>query len=128
LVDQQLVKFGENTARVADNLKENPPTTEINALLNKAKRQSSDAPKQPLRDRQIPHWQTILEMAAKLGDKTEFGYLGVDIVLDQQKGPLLLEITLVPEFQFKLPIEKGLFPDLKQLIVLCPNSQEFKKK
>ncbi len=34
-------------------------------------------------DRQIPHWQTILEMAAKLGDKTESGYLGVDIVLDR---------------------------------------------
>ncbi|MBD1831635.1 UUP1 family membrane protein [Cyanobacteria bacterium FACHB-472] len=42
LVDQELVRFGENTARVADNLKENPPTTEINALLNEAKRQSTD--------------------------------------------------------------------------------------
>lgn len=52
LVDQQLVRFGENTARVEDNLKENPPTTEINALLNEAKRQSSDAPKEPLRERQ----------------------------------------------------------------------------
>ncbi|MBW4569305.1 MAG: inactive transglutaminase family protein [Tolypothrix carrinoi HA7290-LM1] len=42
LVDRQLVRFGENTARVEDNLKENPPTTEINALLNEAKRQSID--------------------------------------------------------------------------------------
>lgn len=42
LVDQELVKFGENTARVQDNLNENLPTAEINALLNKAKQQSSD--------------------------------------------------------------------------------------
>ncbi len=42
LVDQELVKFGENTARVADNLKENLPTAEIKALLDKAKQQSSD--------------------------------------------------------------------------------------
>jgi hypothetical protein len=42
LVDQELVRFGENTARVEDNLKENLPTAEINALLNKAKQQSSD--------------------------------------------------------------------------------------
>ncbi len=42
LVDQQLVRFGENTARVQDNLKENLPTAEINALLNEAKKQSSD--------------------------------------------------------------------------------------
>lgn len=34
-----------------------------------------------LSDRQIPHWQTRLEMAAKLSDETDFGYLGVDIVL-----------------------------------------------
>ncbi len=42
LVDQELVKFGENTARVQDNLKENLPTAEINALLNEAKNKSSD--------------------------------------------------------------------------------------
>ncbi len=40
LVDRQLVKFGENTARVRDNLKENLPTAEINALLDEAKKQS----------------------------------------------------------------------------------------
>lgn len=42
LVDQEFVKFGQNTARVEDNLKENLPTAEINALLNEAKKQSSD--------------------------------------------------------------------------------------
>lgn len=51
LIDKQLVKFGENTARVRDNLKENPPTAEIKALLNEAKKQSSDAAKEPLSDR-----------------------------------------------------------------------------
>lgn len=42
LVDKELVKFGENTERVQDNLEENLPTAEINALLNEAKKQSSD--------------------------------------------------------------------------------------
>lgn len=42
LVDKQLVSFGENTARVKDNLEENLPTAEINALLNEAKKLSSD--------------------------------------------------------------------------------------
>jgi len=37
LVDKQLVRFGENTARVQDNLQENPPTAEINSLLKEAK-------------------------------------------------------------------------------------------
>ena len=38
-----------------------------------------------LANRQVPHWQNIIEMAAKLGEKTDFGYLGVDVVLDCQK-------------------------------------------
>jgi len=42
LINQELVKFGENTARVEDNLQENLPTAEIKALLNIARKQSSD--------------------------------------------------------------------------------------
>ncbi|MEM9924542.1 MAG: sugar-transfer associated ATP-grasp domain-containing protein [Cyanobacteria bacterium P01_D01_bin.50] len=37
-------------------------------------------------DRQISCWDTILDMAAKLWEKTEFGYLGIDVVLDKEKG------------------------------------------
>jgi ABC-type oligopeptide transport system substrate-binding subunit len=42
LVDKELVRFGENTTRVQDNLEENLPTAEIKALLKEAKAQSSD--------------------------------------------------------------------------------------
>ncbi|KAB8335922.1 alpha-L-glutamate ligase-like protein [Scytonema tolypothrichoides VB-61278] len=69
----------------------------------------------PLCDRQIPHWQTILNMAAKLGDKTEFGYLGVDIVLDQQKGPLLLEINARPGLAIQIANQQGLIGRLKAI-------------
>ena len=65
-----------------------------------------------MRDRQIPHWQTILEMSALLGDKTEFGYLGVDIVLDQEKGPLLLEINARPGISIQIANQAGLLPRL----------------
>ncbi len=69
----------------------------------------------PLCDRQIPHWQTLLEMAAKLGDKTEFGYLGVDIVLDQEKGPLLLEINARPGLSIQIANREGLIPRLEEI-------------
>jgi len=42
LVDKEMVKFGENTERVNDNLKENLPLAEINDLLDEAKAKSSD--------------------------------------------------------------------------------------
>jgi len=64
---------------------------------------------------QIPHWQTILEMAAKLGDKTEFGYLGVDIVLDKLKGPLLLEINARPGISIQIANGEGLIGRLETI-------------
>lgn len=42
LIDKELVRFGENTDRVQDNLAENLPTAEINSLLQEAQKQSSD--------------------------------------------------------------------------------------
>lgn len=73
-----------------------------------------------LRDRQIPHWQTILEMSALLGDKTEFGYLGVDIVLDQEKGPLLLEINARPGISIQIANQAGLLPRLEAIDQALP--------
>jgi glutathione synthase/RimK-type ligase-like ATP-grasp enzyme len=51
-------------------------------------------------------------MAALLGDKTEFGYLGVEIVLDQEKGPLLLEINARPGISIQIANQAGLLPRL----------------
>jgi alpha-L-glutamate ligase-like protein len=81
-----------------------------------------------LRDRQIPHWQTILEMAAKLGDKTEFGYLGVDIVLDQQKGPLLLEINARPGLSIQIANREGLIPRLEAIDSALPKLSGVQEK
>ena len=66
-----------------------------------------------LRDREIPHWDTILDMAAKLCEKTEFGYLGIDVVLDEEKGPLLLEINARPGLSIQIANQSGLIPRLK---------------
>lgn len=68
-----------------------------------------------LSDRQIPHWQTILEMAAKLSDETDFGYLGVDIVLDREKGPVLLEINARPGLSIQIANGEGLIGRLETI-------------
>ena len=66
-----------------------------------------------LRDRQIPHRDIILDMAAKLCEKTEFGYLGIDVVLDEEKGPLLLEINARPGLSIQIANQEGLIPRLE---------------
>lgn len=60
----------------------------------------------------IPHWDEILTMAARLGDETEFGYLGIDFVLDQTLGPLLLEINARPGLSIQIANRVGLLPRL----------------
>ncbi|MEM7759688.1 MAG: alpha-L-glutamate ligase-like protein [Cyanobacteria bacterium P01_A01_bin.40] len=77
---------------------------------------------------QIPHWQTILNMAAKLGDKTEFGYLGVDIVLDQEKGPLLLEINARPGLSIQIANGEGLIGRLETIDDALPKLSSIEEK
>ncbi|MEC4891893.1 MAG: alpha-L-glutamate ligase-like protein [Oscillatoria sp. PMC 1051.18] len=82
----------------------------------------------PLRGHQIPHWETILEMAAKLGDRTEFGYLGVDIVLDRDKGPLLLEINARPGLSIQIANREGLTERLQTIDRALPKLSDIEEK
>lgn len=57
---------------------------------------------------QIPHWDEMLMMAARAYDVTKLGYLGADIVLDAQKGPLLLELNARPGIAIQVANRFGL--------------------
>jgi len=41
----------------------------------------------------IPHWQQILRLAVEAQAASKLGYLGADVVLDRNRGPVLLEIN-----------------------------------
>lgn len=62
----------------------------------------------PLEDIQTPYWDDILLMAAKSYEMTELGYVGVDIVLDRDKGPLLLELNARPGISIQIANRVGL--------------------
>jgi len=62
----------------------------------------------PLEDIQTPYWDDILLMAARAYDITGLGYIGVDVVLDKDKGPLLLELNARPGISIQIANRKGL--------------------
>ncbi|XDD43324.1 alpha-L-glutamate ligase-like protein [Leptospira sp. WS60.C2] len=64
--------------------------------------------KQELSGRVIPHWNVILEMASRCYDMSGLGYLGVDIVLDETRGPLLLEMNARPGLGIQIANRMGL--------------------
>ncbi|KPK40295.1 MAG: alpha-L-glutamate ligase, partial [Gammaproteobacteria bacterium SG8_47] len=45
---------------------------------------------------QVPRWDELLLLAARCTDLTGLGYIGVDVVLDRERGPLMLEINARP--------------------------------
>ena len=57
---------------------------------------------------QIPHWSRIVSMAARCYEAVELGYLGVDIVLDRDLGPLILELNARPGLNIQIANPQGL--------------------
>jgi alpha-L-glutamate ligase-like protein len=56
----------------------------------------------------IPHWETILETAARGYEVTELGYLGVDMVIDKDLGPMILEMNARPGLNIQIANCEGL--------------------
>jgi alpha-L-glutamate ligase-like protein len=61
----------------------------------------------------IPGWESILRMNARCHDCVGMGFIGVDIVLDKRRGPLLLEINARPGLSIQMANRSGLLPRLK---------------
>ncbi len=60
----------------------------------------------------VPHWRRLMLLAAKGYEVSQMGYLGVDIVLDKQRGPLLLELNARPGLAIQIANGVGLRPRL----------------
>ncbi len=67
-------------------------------------------------DLKVPNWLEVLTLAAKCSDLVNIKYLGVDIVLDPKKGPLLLEMNARPGLSIQLANRSGLVPRLNEVI------------
>ena len=57
---------------------------------------------------EIPQWQEILTLAVRCADMVKLGYLGVDIVIDQTLGPLILELNARPGLNVQIANQLGL--------------------
>lgn len=62
---------------------------------------------QSIRDIQIPYWNEILEIASRCYELTNLGYLGVDIVLDRDLGPMMLEVNARPGLNIQIANHEG---------------------
>ncbi|OGD82957.1 hypothetical protein A3A54_01075 [Candidatus Curtissbacteria bacterium RIFCSPLOWO2_01_FULL_39_62] len=49
----------------------------------------------------IPNWDNLLTLAAKTQEVSTLGYMGIDIVFDAKKGPVVLEINSRPGLEIQ---------------------------
>ena len=69
----------------------------------------------PLTGIQIPGWRDLLELAARCYDITGLGYLGVDVVLDKESGPMILELNARPGLNIQIANRRGLRERLQRV-------------
>lgn len=50
----------------------------------------------------IPDWRKLLEVAVKAQETSRLGFVGIDIVLDEKRGPLVLEINARPGLDIQI--------------------------
>ena len=66
----------------------------------------------------IPQWDVLLELAARCHEVSGLGYLGTDMVLDKNKGPMLLELNARPGLAIQVANDTGLLPRLQKIDAL----------
>ncbi|TGN06934.1 alpha-L-glutamate ligase-like protein [Leptospira ilyithenensis] len=79
-----------------------------------------------LEGKTIPHWEEILVLASSCFEISGLNYLGVDIVLDERRGPLLLEMNARPGLGIQIANQKGLLGALRWVdgMDVSPNSPQ----
>jgi alpha-L-glutamate ligase-like protein len=65
---------------------------------------------------ELPGWQRIMEMAVICQEMTGLGYLGVDLMIDKIRGPMLIEVNARPGLAIQMANGIGLMKRLEPVV------------
>ncbi len=69
----------------------------------------------PVIGMRVPYWDEVLEMSRRVSQAVGLGYVGVDIVVDAEDGPMLLEANARPGLAIQIANARGLLPRLAEI-------------
>lgn len=87
----------------------------VNAILKNSNILKHPDTNCDLIDFEIPQWTEILKMAVKCYELSGLGYVGVDIAIDNELGPMVIELNARPGLSIQLANICGLNTRLKQI-------------
>jgi alpha-L-glutamate ligase-like protein len=70
----------------------------------------------PVAGVEIPRWPDLLAIAARSTEMTGLGYQGIDLVLDRDRGPMILEFNARPGLNIQIANRAGLEPRLRAVL------------
>lgn len=63
----------------------------------------------------VPFWNEILKVAIDAAEASNLNYSGIDIVLDEKKGPMVIELNDQPGLAIQIANQTGLLERLKRV-------------
>lgn len=79
-------------------------------------------------DKKVPFWEKILHMAVKSQKATGLGYVGVDVVIDKNRGPLVMEVNKRPGMEIQNANRKPLLERIEAVEVFLQKRGEVSVK
>jgi glutathione synthase/RimK-type ligase-like ATP-grasp enzyme len=64
----------------------------------------------------MPQWNKILDIAVTCQEMTGLGYLGVDLMVDETLGPLMIEVNARPGLAIQMANGEGLLRRLEPVV------------
>ncbi len=96
----------------------------IHALIKNQDAQQTQKTLSNIIGNKIPEWDKILLMASRAQEACGLGYAGVDIVIDKNKGPMVLEINARPGLAIQIANQASIRTRLERLENLPITSAE----
>lgn len=81
-----------------------------------------------LMELEVPFWREHLEIGSRAYDMTGLGYIGADIVLDRDKGPMVLELNARPGLAIQIANGVGLKKVLEDIDNNYPKNLSYKQR
>ena len=76
----------------------------------------------------IPEWDFLMRSSARCAELTGLGYLGVDMVLDRELGPLILELNARPGLNIQIANGRGLELRLAHVEAAAPTDADAERR
>ena len=69
----------------------------------------------PVVGMKVPYWDEVIRLSRRVSEAVGLGYIGVDVVIDAEGGPMLLEANARPGLAIQIANGQGLTPRLEEI-------------